>query len=68
MPTTNGRPMKMGEKTRLHQAIYAKNSGPAVLTTQEIIAGCEKADNLLSDEFVAMAKTSPFYFDNQQDQ
>ncbi len=47
MPTTNGRPMKMGEKTRLHQAIYAKNSGPDVLTTQDIIAGCEKADNLL---------------------
>jgi hypothetical protein len=47
MPTTNGRPMKMGEKTRLHQAIYAKNSGPDVLTTEDVIAGCEKADNLL---------------------
>jgi hypothetical protein len=60
--------MKSGEKTRLHQAIYAKNSGPDGLTTVDIIAGCEKADHLLSDEFVAMAKASPFYFENQQDQ
>lgn len=66
MPTTNGRPMKAGEKTRLHQAIYVKNSGPDVLTTQAILAGCEQADSLLSAEFISMAKASTFYLTIQQ--
>lgn len=67
MPATSGSPMEMGEKTRFYQAIYAKNSADDVLTTDDIIVDCEKAAKLLSDEFVAMAKTSPFYFDNQQE-
>lgn len=59
--------MQAGEKTRFHREIYSKNTGPDGLTTQDIISGCEKADGLLSDEFVAMTKSSPYYFGNQQD-
>lgn len=65
MPTTNGGLMKAGEKKRLRQATFAKDSGPDVLATQDILAGCEKADSLLSAEFISLAKASPFYFGNQ---
>lgn len=59
--------MKAGEKQRFHNEIYSKNAGPEVLTTEDIVKGCEQADCLLSDEFVASAKSSPYYFDNQKD-
>jgi len=58
--------MSPAEKARFHREIYARNSGPDGVTTEAIIAGCVKADSLLSPEFVAMAKSSPFYFKNQQ--
>lgn len=66
MPTTSGRPMKQGERVRFHQEIYQKNTGPDGVTTADIIAGCEKADGLLSDEFATMSKKSPYYFRNQK--
>lgn len=67
MTTFSGRAMSQAEKARFHREIYAKNTGPDGVTTEAIISGCEKADSLLSPEFVAMAKESPFYFKNQQE-
>jgi hypothetical protein len=65
MTTISGRPMTVEEKTRLHQEIYHPNTGPDRITTEDILEGCKKAEEILSEEFVEMVKRSPFYFRHQ---
>ena len=59
--------MKAGEKARFHNEIYEESIGPATLTTEDILRGCEKTDALFSESLIAKIIKSPFYFDNQED-
>jgi hypothetical protein len=58
--------MSSSEKARFDLAIYAKNTGPDGITTEDILKGCEQANDLLTTDFVEMIKDSPFYLKNQQ--
>lgn len=67
MPTSRGKPMSPSERARFHQEIYAPNTGPDGITTDDILKGCKQAEALLTPSFLETVKKSPFYLRNQLD-